>query len=118
VVKTRRSLAYSLMLGVRVPDYEIDRKLWVNEHYEGGYLFRNSIVLEMVPPEAKGDKWKVTYAWQNTGVRAAHTEIDAKSLRGGKVEVSIPFDGDSVPGITGTLRLVVSAWNPDAAQND
>ncbi|MBI5041832.1 MAG: hypothetical protein HZB57_11740 [Gammaproteobacteria bacterium] len=115
VVKTRRSLAYSLSLGVRVPDYEIDRKLWVNEHYEGGYLFRNSIVLEMIPPEAKGDKWQVNYAWQNQGVTAAHTEIDTKSLRGGKVEVSVPFDSDTVPGIRGKLRFVVSAWNTDAA---
>jgi len=114
VVKTRRSLAYSLALGVRVPDYEIDRKLWVNEHYEGGYLFRNSIVLELVPPEAKGDKWLVNYAWQNEGVRKAQTEIDTKSLRGGKVEVSVPFDSDTVPGIRGKLRLVVSAWNTDA----
>jgi hypothetical protein len=39
VNKRRRSLAYQMMLGVRVPDYEVDKKLWINEHYEGGYLF-------------------------------------------------------------------------------
>lgn len=118
VNKNRRSLAYSMSLGVRVPDYEIDRKLWVNEHYEGGYLFRNSIVLEMVPPEVKGEKWKIHYAWQNQGSSAADTEIDPKSLRGGKVEVRVPFDSTTTPGIRGSLRFVVSVWNPDAVMEE
>ncbi|UUZ70078.1 hypothetical protein LP416_13305 [Polaromonas sp. P2-4] len=118
VNKTRPSLAYSMSLGVRVPDYEIDRKLWIDEHYEGGYLFRNSIILEMGPPEAKGEKWQVNYAWQNQGMSAANTEIDAKSIKSGKVEVRIPFDSTTTPGIRGKLRFVVSAWNPDAAMNE
>ncbi len=118
VNKKRNSLAYSMALGVRVPDYEIDRKLWVNEHYEGGYLFRNSIVLEMVPPAAEGDKWKVHYAWQDQGMSAADTEIDTKSLKGGKVDVRIPFDSITTPGIRGTLRFVISAWNPDALMEE
>ncbi len=110
----RRSLAYSLALGVRVPDYEIDRKLWINEHYEGGYLFRNALILEMVPPAAKGEKWQVSYAWQNQGSSNADTGIDAKSIRGGKVEVRIPFDSQTTPGIRGRLRFVVTVWNADA----
>ena len=114
----RPSLAYSMSLGVRVPDYEIDRKLWINEHYEGGYLFRNAIVLEMVPPEVKGGRWKVNYAWQGQGTSPANTEIDAKSIKSGKVEVRIPFKSDTTPGIRGRLRFVVSAWNPDAVVND
>ena len=114
----RRSLAYSLALGVRVPDYEIDRKLWINEHYEGGYLFRNALILEMVPPAAKGEKWQVSYAWQNQGSSNADTGIDAKSIRGGKVEVRIPFDSQTTPGISGRLRFVVTAWNADAAQTE
>ncbi|VFS92568.1 Uncharacterised protein [Raoultella planticola] len=48
--KARRSLAYSLILGVKIPDYEIEKRFWFNEHYEGGYLFRNSLILEIVPP--------------------------------------------------------------------
>jgi hypothetical protein len=116
VNRNRKSLAYSMTLGVRVPDYEIEKRLWVNEHYEGGYLFRNSVVLEMTPPEVRGEKWKVTYAWQGTGVNLTAEEIAAKSLKGGKVEVKIPLttDATSRPGIAGRLRFVVSAWNPDA----
>jgi len=108
----RRSLAYSVDFGVRVPDYEIDRKLWVNEHYEGGYLFRNSIILEMVPPAESAEEWIVKYAWQGEGSKSADTSIDPKTIKGGKVEIKIPFSTDTAPGITGHLRFVISAWNP------
>nr|WP_295376393.1 hypothetical protein [Pseudoxanthomonas sp.] len=116
----RRSLSYGMTLGVRVPDYEIERKLWINEHYEGGYLFRNSLILDLTPPTQAGGKWKISYAWQDAGVAAAHTEIDAKKISGEEVEIAIPFDSHtvaadgsrqpSVPGIRGKVRLRISAW--------
>jgi len=117
----RRSLAYQMKLGVRVPDYEVDRKLWANEHYEGGYLFQNSIVLELTPPRAEGQKWKVAYAWQDAGTARADVEISAEEIGAGAFTIEIPFeshvvgaDGQRVPttpGIKGKLRLVVSAWD-------
>ncbi len=117
----RRSLAYNMTLGVRVPDYEIERKLWVNEHYEGGYLYRNSFILEMVPPRSAREKWKVSYARQDSGVSTATTEVDAEKLVNGSVEVPIDFESrtladdgtisPTIPGIKGKLRFVVSAWN-------
>jgi len=121
VNKKRNTLAYQMTLGVRVPDYEIDRKLWINEHYEGGYLFRNAVVLEMTPPNVPGDKWKITYAWQGTTINLTAEEIDTKNIKGGnKVEVNIPLpsDGTTRPGIEGKLRFVVSSWNPDAVMED
>jgi hypothetical protein len=117
VDRDRKSLAYSLALGVRVPDYEIDRTLWMNEHYEGGYLFRDTIVFEMLPPPKPGEKWQLSYAWQGQGLSPAHTEIDAKTIKGGKVEVRIDFDSATTPGISGQLRFVISAWNPDAVMD-
>ncbi len=116
----RNTLAYAMTLGVRVPDYEIDRKLWINEHYEGGYLFRNAAVLNMTPPDTSGDKWKITCAWQGTTVNLVAEEIAAKNIKGGKVEVKIPLpsDGNTIPRIEGQLRFVVSAWNPDAVMEE
>lgn len=115
VNKRRRSLAYSMSLGVRVPDYEVDRRLWIDEHYEGGYLFRNTVIVEMVPPANDADTWSVQYAWQDQGTSRANTPIDWKALKGGKIEVPITFETTTAPGIRGKLRFVVSAWNPDAA---
>lgn len=118
VNQARASLAYSMSLGVRMPDYEVERRLWFNEHYEGGYLFRDSIILEMVPPQAKGGNWQVKYAWQGQGSVPATHEIDTKKVKGGKIEVRIPFDSTTTPGISGQLRFVVSLWNPDAVMTE
>ncbi len=118
VNKKRRSLSYSLSLGIRVPDYEIENKLWLNKHYEGSYLYRNSIVLELFPPAVKGGKWKVTYGWQDQGFSPANKEIDPKTIRGGKIEISVPFNSTTTPGMRGQLRFVVSGWNPDAVMDD
>jgi hypothetical protein len=124
VNKNRRSLAYGMTLGVRVPDYEIEKRLWLNEHFEGGYLFRNALILEMVPPTKEGEAWKVKYAWQDAGVSMADTEITPTQLKSGRIEVSVPFDSSTVaangkmkptnPGIRGRLRFVIEGWNEGA----
>jgi hypothetical protein len=120
----RRSLAYGMTLGVRVPDYEIERRLWLNEHFEGGYLFRNALILEMVPPRAGELAWKVKFAWQGAGVALPDTEVEPQQISDRQIEVSIPFDSiaqrpdgtirPSNPGIKGRLRFVVEAWNVGA----
>ncbi|MDO8299798.1 triacylglycerol lipase [Lacisediminimonas sp.] len=110
----RRSLAYSMTLGVRVPDYEIDRKLWINEHYEGGYLFRDALVIEMVPPKDASEAWRVKYAWQGAGVGPADTVVDATVLDSGSIEIRIAFGSDAKPGIQGNVRLIASGWNVGA----
>ena len=124
----RRSLAYGMNLGIKVPDYEIERRLWPDEHYEVGYLFNDSVILEMVPPRSDREAWKVNYAWQGTGMAAATNALDVAPLAAGKVEVAIPFDSHTVdasgnvtpakPGIRGQLRFVISAWNTGADLDD
>ena len=121
----RDSLAYSMTLGIRVPDYEIERKLWVNEHYEGGYLFRNSIVLELTEPQRPGEPWVVKYGWQDAGVSSASIDatqdISAKQIKASSIDLGIDFESHTVssdgkklpstPGIKGRLRFVISSWS-------
>lgn len=112
----RPSLAYSLMLGVRVPDYEVDRKFWPNRHYEGQYLFRDTVVLEVTAPKREDGDWQVNYDWQSDNVGQASTPIPTKGLRSGNIEVNVPFaTGGALPppapGIAGKLRFVISEWN-------
>lgn len=112
----RRTLAYSLTLGVRVPDYEIEKRLWPNEHYEGSYLFRNTVIIELQPPRSAAETWKVAYAWQGTGVNSVSSELAPEQLKNGYVQVALPIDSDrdgkiTDPAIKGTLRFVVSGWN-------
>ena len=115
VNQNRPSLAYSVTFGVKVPDYEIEKTLWPDEHYEGGYLFRNALMVELVPPQVEGADWNVRYAWQDQAVQPADTPIGTKQLKNGKVEVSIPFDSGKSPGVTGRLRFLLSAWNEPEA---
>ena len=112
----RPTLAYSLTLNVCVPDYEVEKKLWINEHYEGSYLFRNQITVELIRPAAAGDKWKITYAWQGTSFNLETTEVKAKALGAGRMEVIIPLptDNKTIPRVEGQLRFVVTAWNREA----
>ena len=109
----RPSLAYSMTIGVRVPDYEVERKLWVNEHYEGGFLFRDSVVIEMVPPQREGQDWSVKYDWQTDQLGVATSALAWRPLKGkgDKIEVPIDFDSGTTPGIKGKLRFIVSEWN-------
>jgi hypothetical protein len=111
-----KTLAYSLTLAVRVPDYEVNKQFWPNRHYEGQYLFRDSVVVELKPPAEDGGDWQVSYDWQRTNVGQGTTPISAKKLKDGKAQILIPFFTDDAtpprsPGVTGKLRFVISPWN-------
>ena len=106
----RKGLAYTLTFNVRVPDYEVERKLWVNQHFEGSYLFRNSLVLEITPP-SDDSGWQVSHAWQNQGVHSADHKLDGNLQNDGSLEIEVPFDSVSEPGISGRLRFLLARWN-------
>jgi hypothetical protein len=115
----RASLAYSLKLGVRVPDYEVERRFWPDRHFEGGYLFHDAVIIEILPPETEGGDWRVQYDWQSDANGFATKPLPTKELKTGAVELTIPFSSvnpgrDESPSISGDLRFVVSQWNLDA----
>jgi hypothetical protein len=107
----RRSLAYSMTLGVRVPDYEVERRVWLNEHYEGGYLFRDSVVIEIFPPEGENGQWSVMYDWQSGNPGKATRPLAATPTPEGKLEFSLGFDNGKKPGMRGRVRFIASRWN-------
>ncbi|MEP6492225.1 MAG: hypothetical protein ABJF01_06085 [bacterium] len=115
-VDNDNSLSYGLSLGIRVPDYEVEKRFWPNRHYEGQYLFRDALALRMVPPAKPGDAWQVFHDWQSDNVGQASVPVAVSALQGGKVEVVIPFSNSDAtpprsPGIAGQVRFVVSLWN-------
>jgi hypothetical protein len=111
------TLAYVLTFGVKIPEYEVDKKFWPNRHFEGSDLFRDSLVVELrMPTEEDGD-WTVTHDWQSDDAAQSSRPVERQRfLKDGSVELLFEFkSGDKKdpkgPGIRGNLRFVVSQWN-------
>ena len=105
------SLTYGLTLGVHVPDYEIERKFWPDGHFEGAFLFRDTLVVNITPPQTGDAGWAARARWQSDGTAGLGQPL-LPELKDGHIELSVPF-GDAAlePGIAGRLRFVVSLWN-------
>jgi hypothetical protein len=111
VNQSNPSLSYGMDLGVRVPDYSVDKSFWPKQHYEGAYLFRDGLIVTMTPPLTAGGSWYVDYGWQSKTVGKAVENIRYSDLGEGKLEIVIPFSNEGAPGISGKVQLIVSSWN-------
>ena len=112
VRSNRRSLGVATRLLVRVPDYEVDRRFWPDEHYEGGTLFADKLNLEVTLVAGVGAQ--VRYGWDtrtpNRAPRRLEVVPNGKGWSG-----TIPFGRGNVrPGICGDLRVTIVPWNTDS----
>jgi hypothetical protein len=107
---TQDYLAYSVTLGAHVPDYEIDRKLWANQHFEGTRLYGDSVIIELKHPIGPDAGWKVKYDWQNNNRGRPQREL-VPVREDGKAVFNIDFKSKTTPGIDGRLRFIASTWN-------
>lgn len=107
----RPTLAYAVTLGVRVPDYEIEQSFFADDHIEGGYLYRDTILLEIDPSDqtSQNGGWQVkTSLSGSTTFPITRAELASPE---GKA-ISIPFSANTSQGtIAGALRFQVSKWN-------
>jgi hypothetical protein len=106
----RASLGFSIDLGVLVPDYQVDGTLWLNNHYPGGYIFRDKLNLEAIPPKTGNDSWQLRYGFDSRTPNRATISVDGKST-GGQLEFRIPIVQKNRPGIDATLVLSAAEWN-------
>ncbi len=108
----RPSLAYAMTIAARTPDYQIERRFWADQHYEGGNLFRDTAILEMTPPTADGGEWLVKLGWMSKSEGVATKKLKYTDLQdAGAVQVEFPFDSMKKPGIAGKIRLAVRPWS-------
>ncbi|MEO6236900.1 MAG: hypothetical protein ABIQ52_07845 [Vicinamibacterales bacterium] len=108
--QTGTSLAFAMDLCVRVPQYEVDGLLFLKDHYEGGYLFRDTLMLEATPPSPAAPDWKFEYWFANeraAGRRLASIVDDADAV----LTFEIPIVQPHPPGITARLRVKTRYWN-------
>jgi hypothetical protein len=122
VNKRRPSLGFSIDLGVLVPDYEVDGALWLNHHYAGGYIFRDKINLEAIPPDSDDGHWRLRYGFDSSTPNRATRNADGTPLPEvadgaegeGRIEFRIPIVQRNRPGIDATLVLTARSWNVSA----
>jgi hypothetical protein len=107
--QTGKSLAFAADLCVRVPEYEVDGMLFFKNHFEGGYLFRDMVILEATPPAVKDGSWKVEYRFASDPGSVKTTRVARES--GGRLIFEIPIVQPKPPGIAARLRVETSFWN-------
>lgn len=107
----RPSLGFCVDLAIRVPQYEVDRKFWFDDHYEGGHIFRDKINLEAFPPTAdatdptvEASVWTLKYGFDSTGPNAA-SQVAAQSETDDGISFVIPVAQPVRPGLKARLVL-------------
>lgn len=107
----RKSLGIAIDLAVQVPTYEVDREWWPDDHYEGGYLFRDKLNLEITT--AADGEWSLRYGLDSKTPNRATKRVAREDVDGAIV-FNIPIDSNSTPGIKAMLKLQCSPWNVDS----
>ena len=114
-VKTSKSVSFAFDIKVLVPDYEVDRILFMKRHFEGGFIFRELILIEAFPDQSSPGGWRVKYGYQDInpgkpGVEAElHPQSDGPASKG--LAFAIPIEQKTRPGLCGTLRIQAQAWS-------
>lgn len=129
----RPGLAYSVTLGIRAPDYEVDRAFWPDGHFEGVSLFRDSLVVTIYDPAdlvklklSRGQpvdsdtNWMVSYSWLKASGRSQGAEPPpvereyAIQTLGELITLPVELHSDDTSDATGsmkaTLRMEARAW--------
>ena len=107
--QTGKTLAFAADLCVRVPDYEVDGVLFFKNHFEGGYLFRDMVMLEATPPASATAVWKIEYRFASDPARIRLATIVAEDHE--VLTFDIPVEQPKPPGIKARLRVETRFWN-------
>jgi hypothetical protein len=117
--KTPRSrdtaLAFALEIDMQVPVYEIDRQFWFDDHFEGGYVFKDTVTFHVRPT---AQKTTVRYGLASVaGAGLANRTLDPEDLGGGRLRFELPLGfkegaaSKPKPGFRGRLQVTASHWN-------
>jgi hypothetical protein len=108
--QTGHSFAFAADICVSATEYEIDKILFFKDHFEGGYIFRDMVVLEATPPADAKAEWNITYQF------ASERGVPPKPVLNLKDEdhilaFDIPVMQPHAPGIRARLHVETRFWN-------
>ncbi|MBU1638792.1 hypothetical protein KKC97_14105 [bacterium] len=106
----RRDLAFSLELGVMVPEYEVDGFLFLDHHFEGGYIYRDTLIVKVTPPQNSKDRIRLQYRFESS---SSGDEWQLASLQksGSSLMLTIPIVTRHTPGIDAVIQAKIDSWN-------
>jgi hypothetical protein len=108
--QTGNSFAFALDLCVRAPGYDVDGLLFLKDHFEGGYLFRDTLMLEATQPTVAGEDWTFEYWFANQRDRSRRKAAIVEKTDDA-LTFEVPIEQPHPPGIKARLRVRTSAWN-------
>jgi hypothetical protein len=110
VDRNRPSVAFAVDLCVRVPDYEVAKFLFLKNHFEGGYLFRDMLTIEATPLDLEKGEWRIDYHFAGErGEKPRHAKVLSNTDT--EFAFEIPIVQPKPPGIQARLRVVTTYWN-------
>ena len=110
-VKQSGSVSFGFDLRVIVPDYEVDGILFLKRHYEGGFIYRELILVEALPDKEAPEGWRIKYGFQDDNPGRPGKAAGTRPLENEKgMAFDIPVQQKRRPGLTGTLRIEIRAW--------
>jgi hypothetical protein len=117
----RGPLVFAIDLGVKVPEYEIERFSIIPDiHIEGAYIFRETIIIAAIPPKRGETGWTIRYGTNPTASNptpreAKVVELPEQSASGAagvpSLKFTIPIKTGGRPGIDATLELTARPWS-------
>ena len=106
------SVAFAFDLAILVPDYEVDGIVWLNRHYEGGYIYRELILVEATPNSEALGGWNINYGYQSKTPNSASKRVETRPLsQGNGIAFDIEVNQERLPGIKAKLRIEAQRWN-------
>jgi hypothetical protein len=113
-VKRSKSVSFAFDMKVLVPDYQVDGKLFLKRHYEGGFIYRELILIEAIPDEKSLGGWRVKYGYQDMNPGKPGMDAELRPLPDLKTEglaFEIPIEQKTRPGLLGRLRIEARPWS-------
>ncbi len=110
--KTSKSVSFAFDLKVLVPDYEVDGSFFLKRHYEGGFIFRELILVEAFPDTKATAGWRIKYGFQDINPGKPGVDAETRLLDAGEgLAFNIPIEQKAKPGLRGALRIEARSWS-------
>ncbi len=92
----------------------MDGILFMNRHYEGGFIYRELILVEAFPDETASAGWRIKYGYQDINPGKPGADAETRPLIKGKPSAGLGFDipikQEIRPGLRDTLRIEARPW--------